>query len=125
MPASAALGMLLWLAGWTWFLVHYYIITQDNTFTVRTAAALALLAFFLVRVNNWARMIALMANAMAILFLSAWAFIHFQSSGIAGLVVNAANLVILLAASYYLLIAPTTRFFKAHGHSGGGSTDQS
>jgi hypothetical protein len=125
MPASAALAIMLWAVSWIWFLIHYYVSTQDDTYAVRIAAGIVLLSIFIVRINNWARMIALMVNAMAIFFLAIWAFASFQADKSAAFVIELANLVAFFAASYYLFTSSTSRFFKTHSHSGGKNTDPS
>ncbi len=118
-PASAALGMVLWAVSWIWFLIHYYVITQDNTYAIRIAAGIVLLSVFIVRISNWARMIALMVNVMAILFLAIWAFASFQAGKSAAFAIELANLAVFIAASHYFFTPSTSRFFKTHSHSGG------
>jgi hypothetical protein len=125
MPVSALLGMVLWAVSWIWFLAHYYFRTQDTVYSLRMAAGLLLLALFVVQIKNWARMIALMINAMAILFLAAWAYISLQASDSGAFALNAANLLAFIAASYYFLTPSTSRFFKARSNASGGSSTAS
>jgi glucan phosphoethanolaminetransferase (alkaline phosphatase superfamily) len=116
-PVTVAVGILLWLLSWVGFLAIINMLFSDVAKDIRNLAiAVALLIFFLLRASNWARMIAVMANALAIVFL---VFLVVALSTVSGsqTAVLVADLVLFAAATYFLFRTATARFFKFHSQS--------
>ena len=118
MPVTVAAGVGLWAASWLWFLVYIYLLVQDADWVSRLAIALVLLSIFLVRASNWARMIALMSNAMAILFLIFLAVTLFNTRNATGAWVVIGNLAAFGLSTYCLVLPATVDFFRKHSASG-------
>ena len=120
MPVTVALGILLWVLAWAGFLAVIYMVFSDagmfadvSKYARNFAVAVIALTVFLVRAANWARMISLMANILAIVFL---AFLSFamHSVSTSGTAFMLADLVVFGAATYFLFTASTADFFKFH-----------
>ena len=118
MPVTAALGILLWVLAWAGFLAVIYMVFSDagmfadvSKYARNFAVAVIALTVFLVRAANWARMISLMANILAIVFL---AFLSFamHSVSTSGTAFMLADLVVFGAATYFLFTASTADFFQ-------------
>ena len=114
MPLTAAAGISLWLLSWSWFLAYIYFLTQDYNWVYKLSIALVILLVFLLRAVNWARIIALMSSAMAVLFLLFLAFALFNSGNITGGGLVAGNLAAFCLSSYFLFVHGTADFFKKH-----------
>jgi hypothetical protein len=114
MPVTVALGIMLWVLAWAGFLAVINMVFADAAKDIRNLAiAVIVLTVFLVRAANWARMISLMANLLAIVFL---AFLSFamHSVSTSGTAFMLADLVVFGAACYFLFTASTADFFKFH-----------
>jgi hypothetical protein len=109
MPVTASWGVIVWTAAWINFLIHIYRLTQDSGWVGKSAVAVGLLIIFLLRGQNWARVIALMAGAMAILFLSFLAYLV-RGTGETALAVFGAAIFGL--AVYLLALRSTADYFK-------------
>ena len=114
MPLTAATGISLWMISWLWFVFYIYFLTQDSNWALKLAIALILLAIFIVRASNWARIIALMSNAMAILFLIFLAFVLFKAEDMNNVLLVSGNFVVFCLSAYFLAIPSTADFFKKH-----------
>ncbi len=112
MPLSAKTGIALWLASWIWFLGAYYFLIKDVDDVLKFSIAVILLAVFMLQFRNWARMLAMMANAMGILFSSYYYFGGF-------VMIAAVNVLLFGAAIYYLVIPTTAQFFKVDSPKSG------
>ena len=122
-PVTAALAIGAWVLSWTWFLLYIYILTQDLVWIRNLAIAIVLLSIFILRANNWARMIALMANAMAILFLGFLAFVFFTTN-LKDFFIVAANMVLFVLAIYFFYVPATAQFFKFHSRPAENKADK-
>jgi hypothetical protein len=109
MPPEARWGIVLWTAAWISFLFHYYGLTHDGGSIAKIAVAVGLLLFFLLKGQNWARMIALMAGALSILFLSFLAYISQAVHSVSPLVIIA----MFAFAMYFLTRRTTADYFKS------------
>jgi hypothetical protein len=111
MPLKARWAVGIWAVAWVNFLHHIYRLTHDGGWVAKSAVAVALLTFFLLRGQNWSRMIALMAAGMAILFLSFLAYI------LRGVALEAAlslfGMMMFGVAAYLLFHPETAGFFKS------------
>lgn len=110
MPDAAKWGVILWAAAWLHFLIHIYRLTQDRGWVSKSAVAVGLLIIFLLRGQNWARVIALMAGAMAILFLS---FLAYLVRGGGETALSLLGVVIFGLAVYLLSLRSTADYFKS------------
>lgn len=107
MPFTGKMGLTLWLGGWIWLIAIYYYLTKDTTLAVKLSIATLILVPFLFQCQNWARIIAMLGNAMGII-ISALFFVK-------GLVLIATVNILLFGGSIYYLMVPTTsRYFKSH-----------
>lgn len=111
MPFSAKTGIALWIACWVWFLGAYNYVTKDAENVFKFAIAVGLLAVFMLQIRNWARMLAMMANTLGILF----SYYYFHQGFVKIAVVN---IILCGAAIYYLIIPKTAQFFKANSPPG-------
>ena len=115
-PHAAILAMGIWCLSWAAFLGHIYLLTHDTTWIAKVLIAAAIIAFFLARGRNWARIIALMANAMAILFLLFLAYAFLHGHGL-DLMITGANLLLFGIATYCLSSKGIRSFFLAQRES--------
>lgn len=114
MPLTAALGILLWVLAWAGFLAVIHMAFTDAAKDIRNLAiAVIVLTVFLLRAANWARMISLMANLLAIVFLAFLSFVM-RSAGTSGTAFMLADLIVFCAATYFFFKASTADFFKFH-----------
>ena len=111
MPRTAKIGIGLWLASWTLFLLFIGMLIHDSNWILKLAVAAGILTYCLLAAYNWARMIAMMANLMSIVFLAILA-VAFSSQNATKLFVVVGNLVLYGFSTYYLFIGPTAQFFK-------------
>ena len=111
MPFAGKMGLSLWLVGWIWLIAMYYYLTKDSTLAVKLSISVVILIPFLVQIQNWARIIAQLGNAMGIVI----SVLFFYK----GLVLIATVNVLLFGGSIYFLMVPaTSRYFKTHGRPG-------
>jgi hypothetical protein len=118
-PSSAKNGILFLLLGWIWhFLLLYMLLgtglkieTQD---WLRLSVIALLVCFFTIRVRNWARVLAIVANLLIIsLYLLATA--HFYNLGKINFSVFAAiNVILFVISTFFLFKRETSDFFKLH-----------
>jgi hypothetical protein len=110
MPFSAKVGVSLCAVSWVWIIAFCYYKLPDTNWALKLSIMLCVLSFFLFQAQNWARWIAILGNVMGLL-LSAYFFIG-------GFVMFATVSVMLFGGStYYLMVPPTSRYFKAHSQS--------
>jgi hypothetical protein len=114
MPITARLGVALWAVAWLFFLIDIYRLTQGDLGSVgKFAAAVSLLFIFLLRGQNWARMIALMANAMSILFLSFMIYIYLMKADSIAMALTVFAIALFGTSIYFLCLRESSGFFKA------------
>ena len=111
MPRTAKVGIVLWLASWTLFLLFIGILIHDSNWILKLAVAAGILTYCLLAAYNWARMIAMMANLLAIVFLAILA-VAFSSQHINYLLIAVGNLIAYGLCTYYLFIGSTAVFYK-------------
>jgi hypothetical protein len=116
MPFTAKLGVSFWGAAWIYFLLHIFrlSLTQGGDWALegKLAIAVCLLLFFLLRGQNWARMIALMSSALSVLFLSFLTYIHLAQANRVETALAFLGIVIFGFAVYYLTLHETADYFK-------------
>ena len=110
MPATAQWGIALWVLAWACLLGDFYLLTHDPGWVGKLVIAVGLLAYFLLSGQNWARMIALMAGGMAILFSAV--LVYAMRNDTIALLISAASLVLFGMSISYLFAKTTSRFFK-------------
>jgi hypothetical protein len=111
MPYAGKVGLTLWLTSWVWFLSVYYYLTNDSTWVVKLSVAVAILVPFLFQSQNWARMIAILGNAMGIILS-----ILFYYKGL--VLIATVNVLLFGGSIYYLMVPATSRYFKTHSQHG-------
>jgi hypothetical protein len=118
-PSSAKNGILFLLLGWIWhFLLLYMLLgtglkieTQD---WLRLSVIALLVCFFTIRVRNWARVLAIVANLL-IISLYLLATVHFYNLGkINFSVFTAINVILFAISTFFLFKRKTSDFFKLH-----------
>ena len=117
-PASVRIALYTLMLAWVTFLwsVHQY---YGPEFLSRFAIGGILIVFFMLRLRNWARMLCLCANAMAIIYCSLFGYVFTLGDARNPVAVFFSALCVLLFAvnSYFLLVKPTREFFKLQGAS--------
>ena len=87
------------------------------------AVIAVLVCFFVIRIKNWARVLGILANVLAIsvyIFLVALFFNH--EIGLA--ILGAINLIFFSVCTFYLFKKETADFFKRHSPTLGGDGDK-
>ncbi|MDJ0780643.1 MAG: hypothetical protein QNJ22_01665 [Desulfosarcinaceae bacterium] len=112
-PKTVRFAIYSLLGAWATFLwsVHQYYAPE---FLMRFAIAGALVIFFLLRIKNWARMLCLCANALAIFNCSLYG-LYFATKATPNIVAaffSALTTILFLGSSYFLLVKSTRDFYK-------------
>ena len=115
MPVTAKKAIAFWLLGWGCLLTDYYLWTADKSWLGKMAIAIGLLTFFMLRAQNWSRMIGMMASAMALLFSAILVYAVRHQTLL--LIFSAASLIAFTLSLHFLISKPTARFFKSHSSS--------
>ncbi len=106
MPYTGKVGSTLWLVSWIWLIGAYYYLTRDTAWAAKLSIAVLLLGLFIFQAQNWARLIAVLGNAMGIL-LSGYFFV-------AGFfLIATVNVMLFGGAIYFLMVPATSQYFKA------------
>ena len=111
MPYPGKMGLSLWLVGWIWLIAMYFYLTQDSALAGKLSISVAILIPFLIQCQNWARIIALLGNAMGIVIS-----VLFYYKGL--VLIATVNVLFFGGSIYYLMVPATSRYFKAHGQPG-------
>lgn len=116
-PNSAKNGVLFLLLGWTTHFIFLYVVFGEgleSDIWLQQSIIAILVCFFTIRVRNWARVLAVVANLLIILvYLFAIAYlysIYLINFSIFALV----NVILFSISSYFLLKRETADFFKIH-----------
>jgi hypothetical protein len=117
LPLAAKTGVALWALGWVWFFTSYYFWTRDAYWIAKMTAGVGLLTLFMVQANNWSRMIALMVAAIAILYLSFFAYGFYGGQNYSDSIIAIANMFLFGAAGYYFIDKATVAYFKMYSPS--------
>jgi hypothetical protein len=118
-PSSAKNGILFLLIGWIWhFLLLYMLLGTglniDKQDWLRLSVIAILVCFFTLRVRNWARVLAIVANLLIIsLYLLASAH-FFNLNKINFSIFAAINVVLYSLSTFFLFKKETSDFFKLH-----------
>lgn len=119
-PLSVRIAFYSLMLAWASFLwsVHQY---YGPEFLTRFAIGGVLIIFFTLRLRNWARMVCLCANAMALLYCSLFGYVFTMGEARNPMAVffSALCVLLFLISSYFLVTKPTREFFKLHDTSKG------
>jgi len=108
MPYTGKVGVTLWAVSWIWLISVYYYLTKDTDWLIKLSIMVVILAPFLFQGQNWARIIAMLGNAMGIILSILFFF--------KGFVLFGTVMVMLFGGSIYFLVIPaTSRYFKTQG----------
>ena len=110
MPRPVRLGVILTFLGWGCFLYATYAFYDPNSF-VKFAVAGGIVCYYLYRCKRWARVIAMLASVF-IVFYSGFFTVLFVGRNTPAVALSAANVVLFVAAFYYLILPETNRYFK-------------
>jgi len=112
-PRSVRMALYTLLAAWAVFLwsVHQY---YGSEFFNRFAGGGILIVFFMLRIKNWARMLCLCANLMAIIYCSLFGllFTMGEARNLPAAFFSALCALLFLVNSYFLLVKTTREFYK-------------
>jgi hypothetical protein len=113
-PATAKNGIILLIAAWLWLLISFYRYYTPGEVEPKLLVSGFITCTLIFKVRSWARILALLGNVISIvlnLFLAA----HFLSSGPINLgIVAVINMVLFGAATVFLAVPETAKFYKAH-----------
>jgi hypothetical protein len=116
-PTTVKNGIFFLLLGWVWHFFFLYMLfgTELEThFWIRLSIIALLVCFFTIRVRNWARVLAIVANFLIIsVYLLAAA--HFYTIGkINFSIFSTINVVLYSISTFFLFKTDTSIFFKLH-----------
>ena len=115
-PKSVKTGFSFLIAGWVWLYLALYAIFLQGDISFKILIIGPLMCLAILKGVNWARMLCLLCNAMVIVWSLVFMAAFFNSNSFKFL--SALITVILFAAaSYYLLVRSSNRFFKSYGKS--------
>lgn len=110
MPRTVKVAFVLTLAGWCWFLFSTYVYYDPGAVNKFLIAG-GIICYFLYKVRNWARMIALLSCVFIILYCGLFTFL-FAGKDWGAAVTSAVNVALFGAAFYALVIPQTAAYFK-------------
>lgn len=119
-PKSARNGVILLAISWAWLVFSIYKI-YDPASAGKFLIAGVGLCYLVLCIKNWARMLALFCNLMALIYCFFFAVV-FAGHDAIGLAASLVNVALFAASSYFLLAKPTARWFKQHNAHGGSDT---
>ncbi len=133
-PASVKTGILFLLLSWIshfFFLYRIWLFGNrigqnivDNKLVLQMAAIALLVCFFVVRIRNWARILGIISNILAIsVYLFLVALFYNQQTGLA--ILGTINLIFFSVCTFYLFKKETSDFFKIHSPPIGGKENRS
>ena len=105
-PASVQKGLVLLLVGWGWFFVSLYGFYLKEQTPDKMLIVGAAIAFLALSMKNWARMLCLLCNAMAILWCLGFAVLFFGQNQ-ALFLVSVVNVLLFSLATFYLAVKPS------------------
>ena len=111
-PKSVKTGFHFLIAAWAAFYLALYMILQ-NAIPLKLLVIGPLMFLTILKVVNWARMLCLMCNAMVILYAAVF-MVLFKADPIKFTSLLIA-VILFATASYYLLVQPSSQFFKTFG----------
>lgn len=116
-PTSVKSGLILLLLGWIWFLFsvyHYY----DKSFWERFLIGGVVIVFCVFQFKKWAHALALLCNAMTILYCGFFALVfHLSGENPQIVIVSAINVLLFGFSSYFLLQKNAINFFRSNAPS--------
>ena len=119
-PRSVRYGIISLALGWIWNYASLYLFLSGDVPWQMIVLGVTI-CFFVFRIKKWARVICLMGNAFIVLqyLFTSWGF--YQQGLMLNMTISLANILIFGAASYFLAIKETTRFFNEYNLKGADS----
>jgi hypothetical protein len=128
-PSSARKGFMFLLLAWIshfFFLYRMWLFGNrigheivDDKVILQMAAICLLVCFFVLRVRNWARVLGIISNFLAIsVYILLCAFFFGKENGLAAL--SIVNTALFGLCSYFLMKRDSANFFKKHSPRPGG-----
>ena len=117
-PPSVKKGIIFTVLAWAWFYASLLIldnISEAYVISKRDMMIGVSILVLLASMKNWARMICLIGNIMAILNIAVFILSLMQLKLIATLL--SIDIILLILSSYYLFIKSTSDFFKQYNLS--------
>lgn len=112
-PTSVKRGIILLFAGWAffWFTVYFY---YAKEFFNRFFIGGLLVLFCILLVKNWARMLAILSNAMVVVCCAFFGALFYEGGYYPVALISAVNVVLFALSAYFLFIKSSGDFFKKH-----------
>ncbi len=131
-PSSVKTSIVFLLLSWIshfFFLYRLWLLGNkmgqsviDSKLLLQMAAIAILICFFSIRLRNWARVLGIVSNFLAIsIYIFLVALFYGQQTGLA--IIGTINLIFFSVCTYYLFKKETADFFKMHSPAWGGSDD--
>jgi hypothetical protein len=120
-PRTVQFAIYSLVAAWGVFLWSVYQYFGPEFFN-RFAIGGILIVFFVLRLKNWARLLCLCANLMAVLYCALFGmlFLSEKARNPAAAFFSALCVLLFLVSSYFLLVKPTREFYKKATPPGSG-----
>jgi len=112
-PKSVKTGIILLVVSWCWFYYSMYYIFLDQNLSGKLLAVGPMIAFAVLRIVNWARILCLASNAMVIVWSAIFAFAFIQSNQIK-FGASVVTIILFGLTSYYLAVKESSVFFKTY-----------
>ena len=120
-PRTVQIALYTLIAAWVvflWSVYQYY----GQEFFNRFAIGGVLIVFFVLRIKNWARLLSLCANLMALIYCSLFGVIFLGATPpqLAAGFFSALSALLFLTSAVFLMVKPTREFFKQADPPGAG-----
>lgn len=114
LPNTVKFGLGFLFSGWILFLIALYVFLGSYDF-LKFFIALGILSVYIIRIRNWARVLALLFNVIGILYcaVSSLAFL-LRAGNLFGTFLFLIVVVLMGASTYYLMSKESSGFYKIH-----------
>ncbi len=116
-PGTVQAAIIATVSGWCWFLYSTYAFYDPDSVFKFTIAA-GILCTFLIMEKNWARVIAMLASVIIMLYCGFFTFL-FVDKHTTAMLVSAVNVGLSAAAFCFLIHPLTAAYFKSKTGNGG------
>ena len=113
-PPATKNGIILVIAGWTWLLFSFYRYFTPGEIDQKVFVSGFLACTIIFKVRSWARVLCMLGNVVAIVFSLFLAAVYFSSGVYTNGGAAVVAMVLLGAATIYLAVPQTAKFYKAH-----------
>jgi hypothetical protein len=112
-PKSVRYGIILLVAGWLWNYLSLYLFFEGNVPWQQIVLGVTI-CFFVFKIKKWARVLCFLGNSFIILqyMVASWGF--YGQGQMQNFAISMLNIIVFAAASYFLAIKETSRFFDEY-----------